>query len=116
MGVRASGQTRRAQLSTPWPRAIGDTVGKGVALLLDLQQTAGRLSTRYDAAIEQLNVAQLVREWDKAEATVWPLSALSHSARQCSFQRQRPQLETGSGRVSGRSVRKVSNTARAWRA
>lgn len=69
-------QTLKAQLSTPWPRAIGETVGKGVALLLDWQQTTSRLSTRYDAAIEQLNVAQLVREWDKAEAAVWPLSAL----------------------------------------
>ncbi|MGR6808083.1 DUF3320 domain-containing protein [Sphaerotilus natans] len=91
-------QTLKAQLSVPWPRAIGDTVGKGVALLLELQQTAGRLSTRYDAAIEQLNVAQLVRDWDKAEAAVWPLSALgkrkiSQQVRALTIGTQEPAVE-----------------------
>lgn len=66
----------KAELSAPWPRAVRDRLAQALTILLEIQKTAARLSTRYDAAIEQVNVARLVREWDKAEAAVWPLSAL----------------------------------------
>ena len=66
----------RAHLGLPWPVDVAEALRKGLGLLDGISQATGQLSVQYGEQVEQLNVAQLQREWAKAEKTIWPLSWL----------------------------------------
>lgn len=66
----------RAHLGLPWPADVAEALRKGLGLLDGISQATGQLSVQYGEQVEQLNVAQLQREWAKAEKTIWPLSWL----------------------------------------
>lgn len=63
-----------AQLAQPWPADVVEELGKGLGLLDEIHQTTEQLSVRYDAAVEELNVNLLQRDWAKAEKSFWPRS------------------------------------------
>lgn len=63
-----------AQLAQPWPADVMEEFGKGLGLLDEIHQTTKQLSVRYDAAVEELNVNLLQRDWAKAEKSFWPRS------------------------------------------
>ena len=65
-----------ASLATPWSPFALDTLRKGAGLLEALQRLEQSLSVRYSDAVEQLNVYQLGRDYNKAEKGIWPLSWL----------------------------------------
>ena len=71
-------QRRRlhSELGTPWPIAVSDEVERGVQWIDELTQLRNGLSVKYGAGVWQLNVAQLQREWAKAEKSFWPVSWL----------------------------------------
>lgn len=65
-----------AALGVPWPAALADELEQGVRLLDEMTRLKASLSVKYCAGVAQLNVAQLQREWAKAEKALWPLSWL----------------------------------------
>ena len=64
------------QLGTPWPAQVAEELDLGLRLLDQIEAQRARLSVKYIAQIETLNVTLLQREWAKAEGSVWPLSWL----------------------------------------
>ncbi len=72
-----SRQDTHAQLGQPWPKNTVLEFKKGLALLDSINQAMKQLSVSYGEQVEQLNVAQLQREWGKAEKAMWPLSWLA---------------------------------------
>lgn len=73
-------QSRRethAQLGQPWAIATVQELKKGLGLLENIDQEAKQLSVQYGEQVEQLNVTQLLREWAKAEKSIWPISRLA---------------------------------------
>ena len=73
-------QSRRethAQLGQPWAIATVQELKKGLGLLENIDQEAKQLSVQYGEQVEQLNVIQLLREWAKAEKSIWPISRLA---------------------------------------
>ncbi|MBU2741552.1 DUF3320 domain-containing protein [Acidithiobacillus albertensis] len=73
-------QSRRethAQLGQPWAIATVQELKKGLGLLENIYQEAKQLSVQYGEQVEQLNVIQLLREWAKAEKSIWPISRLA---------------------------------------
>jgi very-short-patch-repair endonuclease len=71
-------QRRRlhSELGTPWPAAVSDALERGVQWIEELTLLREGLSVKYSSGVAQLNVAQLQREWAKAEKALWPLSWL----------------------------------------
>lgn len=69
-------RTLHAQLHAPWPPLVSDEVERGLQLIAQWQQLRAGLSVPYGAALEQLNVAQLQRDWARADKALWPLSWL----------------------------------------
>lgn len=69
-------QRLQAELGTPWPVALRGEVERGVKCIEDIARLREGLSVRYGSGIAQLNVAQLQREWDKADKSFWPMSWL----------------------------------------
>lgn len=65
-----------SELGTPWPTVVSDEVERGVQWIDEMTQLRNGLSVKYGAGVWQLNVAQLQREWAKAEKSFWPLSWL----------------------------------------
>ena len=65
-----------AQLGTPWAPAVSDEIERGVQLIEEMKQLRSGLSVKYVAAVEQLNVLQLQRDWAKAQKAFWPMSWL----------------------------------------
>lgn len=73
-------QSRRethAQLGQPWAMTTVQELKLGLGLLENIDQETKQLTVQYGEQVEQLNVSQLLREWSKAEKTVWPLSWLA---------------------------------------
>lgn len=64
------------ELGTPWPPAVSDELARGVQLVEEATQRRGSLSVKYGSSINQLNVAQLQRDWAKADKSLWPMSWL----------------------------------------
>lgn len=60
----------------PWHPDSQAIVEKGVKLLEETSTTTKALSVSYSPATEQLNPHQLLANWKKATALVWPLSWL----------------------------------------
>lgn len=63
-----------SELGTPWPAAVSDEVERGVQWIGEMTQLRESLSVKYGGGAAQLNVAQLQRDWVKAEKSIWPLS------------------------------------------
>ena len=69
-------QRLHSELGTPWPTTVSDEIERGVQWIDEMAQLRNGLSVKYGAGVAQLNVAQLQREWGKAEKSLWPLSWL----------------------------------------
>ncbi len=65
------------ELGTPWPPAVSDEIERGVQWIEEMGQLRAGLSVKYGAGVGQLNVAQLQRDWAKADRAFWPMSWLS---------------------------------------
>lgn len=63
-----------AALGVSWPAAVVDELEQGVRLLDEMARLKAGLSVKYGSGVALLNVAQLQREWAKAEKAFWPLS------------------------------------------
>lgn len=66
----------QSQLGTPWPVDLAEALDQGLGLLEEMARQQQTLSVKYGTQVEQLNVAQLQRDWDKAEKSLWPMSML----------------------------------------
>lgn len=64
------------ELGTPWPPAVSDEIERGVQWIEEMGQLRASLSVKYGAGVGQLNVAQLQRDWSKADKAFWPVSWL----------------------------------------
>lgn len=64
------------QLGQPWANDVMEELQTGLVLLARIEHATKSLSVSYADGIEQLNVAQLQREWTKAEQAIWPVSWL----------------------------------------
>ncbi len=64
------------ELGTPWPPAVSDEIEHGVQWIEEMGQLRASLSVKYGASVGQLNVAQLQRDWAKADKSFWPMSWL----------------------------------------
>lgn len=51
-----------------------ELVKKGLGLIESASQATGTLSVTYSEQVEQLDIFQLQRDWNQAEASFWPLS------------------------------------------
>jgi hypothetical protein len=65
-----------AALGVSWPAAVVEELEQGLRLLDEMTRLKAGLSVKYGSGVAQLNVAQLQREWAKAEKAFWPLSWL----------------------------------------
>ena len=65
-----------AELGTPWPPTVSDEIERGVQWIEEMGQLRTGLSVKYGAGVSQLNVAQLQRDWAKADKAFWPMSWL----------------------------------------
>jgi len=65
-----------AELGVPWPPAVSDEIERGVQWIKEMGQLRASLSVKYGAGVGQLNVAQLQRDWAKADKAFWPMSWL----------------------------------------
>ncbi|MDZ4126194.1 MAG: AAA domain-containing protein, partial [Hydrogenophaga sp.] len=65
-----------AELGTLWPPAVSDEIERGVQWIEEMGQLRTGLSVKYGAGVSQLNVAQLQRDWAKADKAFWPMSWL----------------------------------------
>ncbi|MDP1648969.1 MAG: DUF3320 domain-containing protein [Rubrivivax sp.] len=66
-----------AVLGIPWAAEVQTDLQRGLELLEQITKTTQQLSVTYGEQVEQLNVAQLQRDWAKAEKTLWPMSWLA---------------------------------------
>ena len=66
----------QSELGMPWPPAVGDEIALGVQLIEEMNQLTAELSVKYGSGVGQLNVAQLQRDWAKADKALWPMSWL----------------------------------------
>lgn len=64
------------ELATPWPPAVSDEIERGVQWIEEMGQLRASLSVKYGGGVGQLNVAQLQRDWAKADKAFWPMSWL----------------------------------------
>jgi len=65
-----------AELAAPWPSAVSDEIERGAQWIEEISQLRASLSVKYGAGVDQLNLAQLQRDWVKADKSFWPLSWL----------------------------------------
>ncbi|WP_324547179.1 DUF4011 domain-containing protein [Accumulibacter sp.] len=65
------------QIGEPWSTAVVEDLQQGLRLLTEIRRLSGQLSVVYNPQVEQLNVAQLQRDWVKAEQAMWPMSWLA---------------------------------------
>lgn len=63
-------------LGAPWPMALCDELERGLQCLAEIAALRQGLSVPYGEGINDIPVAQLQREWAKAEKSFWPLSWL----------------------------------------
>ncbi|WAG79109.1 DUF3320 domain-containing protein [Metapseudomonas furukawaii] len=61
-------------LPEPWPVSSMLSLKQGLTHLEELAALHAALSVPYGEAVEQLDVAALLGEWEQAEATFWPKS------------------------------------------
>jgi very-short-patch-repair endonuclease len=64
------------ELGTPWPPALSNEIERGAQWIEEMVQLRASLSVKYGAGVGQLNVAQLQRDWAKADKSFWPMSWL----------------------------------------
>ena len=64
------------ELGSPWPPTVSDEIERGVQWIEEMGQLRASLSVKYGAGVGQLNVAQLQRDWAKADKSFWPMSWL----------------------------------------
>lgn len=71
-------QRRRlhGELGAPWSPAVSEGIESGVQWIDEMSRQQSSLSVKYGATVSSLNVAQLQRDWIKAEKAMWPLSWL----------------------------------------
>jgi hypothetical protein len=65
-----------AELGSAWPVPVVDELERGIEHLEELARLREGLSVKYGSGITQINVSQLLREWAKAEKSIWPVSWL----------------------------------------
>jgi hypothetical protein len=65
-----------AELGKPWPPAVSDEIERGVQWIKEIGQLRASLSVKYSAGVGQINVAQLQRDWARANKAFWPMSWL----------------------------------------
>lgn len=65
-----------AALPAPWPVSCLISLNQGLKYLEEMAAAYAALSAPYGAAIEQLDVAALLGEWEQAEESFWPKSWL----------------------------------------
>ncbi|ARU04589.1 DNA helicase [Comamonas serinivorans] len=75
-GLLAQRQRLQAELGQPWSATVAADLAQGLRGIEELQRLRAGLSVSYGAEAGQLNAAQLLRDWTKAEQAIWPLSAL----------------------------------------
>jgi very-short-patch-repair endonuclease len=66
-----------ADLGQPWPADLVAELQKGLALIDEVGALTNQLSVPYGEQVDQLNVAQLQRDWAKADKAIWPMSWLA---------------------------------------
>lgn len=64
------------ELGAPWSPAVSEGIESGVQRIDEMSRLQSSLSVKYGATVSSLNVAQLQRDWIKAEKAIWPLSWL----------------------------------------
>ncbi|AKJ30832.1 DNA helicase related protein [Caldimonas brevitalea] len=69
-----------SQITCRWSAALTEEFARGVQGLAAYDGLAKQLSLPYGDAVAQLDAAQLQRDWQEAEQSVWPLSGLRHRA------------------------------------
>lgn len=77
LGVLERRRQVHAELGSPWPAAVVDSVQRAIACMEESSRLRSRLSVKYGVGVDQLNVAQLQRAWDKACKSMWPMSWLA---------------------------------------
>jgi very-short-patch-repair endonuclease len=77
LGILERRRQVHADLGSPWPAVVADSVQRSIACLEESTRLRSRLSVKYGAGIDKLNVAQLQRAWDKACKSMWPMSWLA---------------------------------------
>ncbi|HEX8595697.1 MAG TPA: DUF3320 domain-containing protein [Pseudomonas sp.] len=65
-----------AELSPPWSSETLECLAKASEVLKDIESLKEQLSVEYSEAIEQLDVRELLTEWQLAEKSFWPKSWL----------------------------------------
>jgi hypothetical protein len=76
LALLAQRHSTHAELGLPWSADVVDELQKGLSLLDQVAQARQQLSVTYSDQVDQLNTAQLQREWAKAEKAIWPVSAM----------------------------------------
>lgn len=74
--LRQQHQHIQAGLGAPWPAAVSDELARGLQGIEEIARLREGLSVKYGAGVAQLNVAQLQREWVRADKALWPMSWL----------------------------------------
>lgn len=67
---------QKSKLAQPWPVASIILLNQGVDALAEVTKHQEALSVSYSEAIEKLDVAQLLHDWELAEQSMWPKSWL----------------------------------------
>lgn len=67
-------RSKYSEIGTPWPSSNAAEIERGVQRIEEMAQLRAGLSVKYGASVTQLNVAQMQREWAKAEKSIWPIS------------------------------------------
>lgn len=70
-------QRLRAALPAPWPITITGQLARGVQLLQQIREAEGKLSVSYNSGAAGSDFVALVRQWESAEQSFWPISWLA---------------------------------------
>ncbi len=76
LGLLARHAELKAKLPEPWPVASMISLNQALELLAEVAKHKADLSVPYSDAVEQLDVIQLLREWEQAGQSFWPKSWL----------------------------------------
>jgi very-short-patch-repair endonuclease len=63
-----------AGLGVPWSSFVAEQLQSGLQLLEELERHRAALSVDYTSKIDGVDVTRLLREWNEAEQSLWPLS------------------------------------------
>ena len=76
LALLAEQEIVRKELGRPWGSDVIEELTRGLRLLDKIGEGHRRLSVQYGEQVEQLNAHQLLREWEKANKAIWPMSWL----------------------------------------